>query len=166
MPGLIVTMGRAVAAGALAGAMAGCVAGHPRIAHTSGPVAAVQGRTPGAAAHASGLPGLYLGSMAGPWYDGPRVRPAALLLGADWTISELRWTDWSRLRADGRGYEVGCQGARGPCHRFWAVVAAAHVRVHAGSRHFAVMKVTGRRQRVMWLVMNTKLGWWQQSDRP
>lgn len=36
----------------------------------------------------------------------------------------------------------------------------------AGSRYFAVMKFTGRHQRTRWLVMNTKLGWWQQSARP
>jgi len=31
--------------------------------------------------------------------------------------------------------------------------------------YFAIMKITGRHQRTRWLVMNTELGWWQQSAR-
>lgn len=152
---LIVATRRAVAAGVLVAAVAGCAAGHARVADVRGPAVAAQARR---------FPGMYLGLGAGPW-AGPKVRPSALLLGADWTVGKLRWTDWSRRHADGRGYYVACQGAGGPCDRFWAAIAANHVRDHDGSRHFAIMKITGRHQRVRWLVMNTKLGWWQQSDR-
>jgi hypothetical protein len=102
--------------------------------------------------------------MAGPWY-GPSLYPSTLLLGAGWTVGKLRWTDWTRWHADGRGYVVACQGAGGPCDNFWATITASRVREHDASRYFAIMKITGRHQQVEWLVMNTKLGWWQ-SGRP
>lgn len=161
MPGLIGTIRRAAAAALLAAAAAGCAAGSAQVTHARRPAAAVHAR---AEAHAGWLPGLYLGSMAGDWY-GPSVRPGELLPGADWSIGKLRWTVWNRRHADGRGYWVACQGAGGPCDMFWATIAASHVSEHDGGRYFAIMKVSGRHQRVEWLVMN-KLGWWQQSDRP
>ena len=145
----------------VAGLVSGCAAGSAQAAH-AGRSAAVAHAT--ADAHAARLPGLYLGSMAGEWY-GPVVRPRELLLGADWTIGKLRWTEWNRRDAQGRGYWVACAGAGGPCEMFWATIAASDVREHDGSWYFAIMKVTGGRQRVGWLVMN-KFGCWQQSDWP
>jgi hypothetical protein len=162
---LIVTARRTVAAGVLVAAVAGCAAGPARVAPAGRPEIAVQARTPQAAAQARRLPGASLGLMAGPW-AGPAVRPSALLLGADWTVQRLRWTDWSRRHADGRGYYVACTGAHGPCDRFWAAIAASQVRDHDGRRYFAVMTITGRHQRIQWLTMNAKLGWWQRSGRP
>ena len=165
MPGVIVSIGRIVTAGVLVAAVAGCAAGHARVTRARSPAVAAQARTPRAAARVRGLPGIYLGAMAGPWY-GPAVRPSSLPLGADWSIGRLRWTHWSQRRADGRGHYVACQGAGGPCDSFWVTIAASHVREHDGHRYFAIMKITGRHQRAGWLVMNTELGWWQQSARP
>jgi hypothetical protein len=161
VPGLIGTIRQAAAAGVLAAAVAGCAAGNAQVIHGTRP--SVLGHAQ-EAAHAGWLPGLYLGSMAGEWY-GPSVRPSELLLGADWTISKLRWTVWNRREAEGRGYWVACGGAGGPCDMFWATIAASHVSEHDGSRYFAIMKVTGRHQQVQWLVMD-KFGCWQQSERP
>lgn len=160
MPGMIVSVGRIAAAGALMAAAAGCAA-----ASVSPPPAPTHRPASEAAVPAGRLPGLYLGLMAGPWY-GPVVRPRTLLLGADWSVGFLRWTQWSRWRADGRGLYGSCQGAGGPCDYFWATIAASHVRVHNGRRYFAVMKITGRHERVEWLVMNATMGSWQQSRGP
>ncbi|HYK32042.1 MAG TPA: hypothetical protein VEV63_08770 [Streptosporangiaceae bacterium] len=164
MPGLIVAIARTVAAGVLVAMVAGCAAGQADATQAPKPRAA-HARTALLAAHARRPPGIYLGAMAGPWY-GPSVRPSSLPLGADWSIDRLRWTHWSRRRADGRGYFVACQGADGPCDNFWVTIAASHVLRHDGRRYFALMKITGRHQRVEWLVMNTTVGWWQQSARP
>jgi len=116
---------------------------------------------------ARALPGIYLGAMAGPWH-GPSVRPSTLLLGADWSIQKLRWTAWSRRRADGRGFFDACTGPAGgpPCEKFWATITVTHVQEHDGSRYFAIMKLTARHRRAEWLAMNTKLGWWDQRRRP
>jgi hypothetical protein len=103
--------------------------------------------------------------MDGHW-AGPKVRPRALLLGADWTIAKIRWKHWTRRHADGRGYQYACQGAGGPCHNFWVRIRVWHVRKHHGRRYFAIMKMTHGHGKVTWLVMNTKLGWWDERKRP
>lgn len=165
MSGLIVAAGRIAAAGLAVAAVAGCAASHAQVTDTRRPAVASHARALSGGTHARRLPGIYLGAGAGPW-AGPKVRPRTLLLGADWTLGKLRWTDWSLRHADGRGYYVACQGAAGPCDKFWATIAASDVRDHAGSRYFAVMKLTRRNGHIIWLVMNTKLGWWQKSGRP
>jgi hypothetical protein len=162
VPGLIRIIRQAAVAGVLAATVAGCAAGHAQVARAQRPAAVAHART---AAQARWLPGLYLGSMGGNWHGGPFVRPSELFLGADWTVSKLRWTFWNRRHAEGRGYWVACGGAGGPCDMYWATMAASHVSEHDGSRYFAIMKVTGRHQPVQWLVMD-RFGNWQQSDRP
>jgi hypothetical protein len=141
MPGLIVTSPRAVAVAVLVAAAAGCTAGHPGAADAHHPAVTAHSHRAQAAPHAPELPGIYLGLGAGPWY-GPKVRPRTLLLGADWTVTRIRWTDWTRQHADGRGYYVACRGAGGPCDDFWAVIRVTHVREHRGARYFAIMKIT------------------------
>ncbi len=146
----------AAAAAVLVAASAGCAARHTQ---------ATPSRTPVTATRASKLPGIYLGAMAGPW-NGPSVRPSELLLGADWTISKLRWTAWNQRSAEGRGLWVACSGASGPCDKFWAAITVSQVHEHDGARYFAIMRLAGRHHRVIWLVMNTAQGWWQQRKRP
>jgi hypothetical protein len=96
--------------------------------------------------------------MAGSWY-GPSVRPRTLDLGADWTINNLRWTNWGQQSAAGHGHYGECAGARGPCGYFQATVTVWRVRVHDGARYFATMRITGGHQKAQRLVMN-KLGIW------
>jgi hypothetical protein len=122
--------------------------------------AGVATATTAQAAPARKLPVAYLGSGAGSWGQ-PSVRPHAFLLGADWTISKLRWADWRQGSASGHGEYLACAGAAGPCTKFWAGLTLTHVRVHRGTRYFATMKITGKHRRTQWLVMNTRLGWWQ-----
>jgi hypothetical protein len=112
-------------------------------------------------ASAASYPVIYLGSMAGEWAD-PSVRPPLLDLGADWDISGLRWADWGQDGAAGHGTYDACAGAGGPCDRFQAAITVTEVRKHDGTRYFATMKIIGRDQPTMWLVMNG-FGVWQQS---
>lgn len=159
MPGLIVIVRHVSATLAVVAASAGCTAGT-----TAGTIrAATHARTPAVVTHARKLPGIYLGAMAGPWY-GPSVRPTSVLLGADWNISKLRWTAWNSRRAVGRGFYDACTGPAGgpPCDKFWATITATDVQNHDGARYFAIMKIVGKQRQVK-LVMNTKLGWWQQA---
>ncbi len=166
MPGMIVIGWRAVLAAALVAAAAGCAAGHAGAAHARKPALTAHARRVHAATHtAQQLPGIYLGAMAGPWY-GPSVRPRTMLLGADWTVGRIQWTDWTWRHADGRGYYVACQGAGGPCDNFWASIRVTHIQEHHGARYFAIMNITSGRGQVIRLVMNTELGWWQQRARP
>jgi hypothetical protein len=166
LAGLVVAGRRALLALALTGAGAALAAGcaapppvrtHP-VARTSAP--ASPSTSPSATATASptapapdALPGIYLGSMAGPWV-GLKVRPPVLYLGADWTITKLRWADWTRRHADGRGYEVGCAGADGPCTRSWDTITLSRVRVHGGARYFALMRLDPRLGRERWMHMD------------
>jgi hypothetical protein len=107
------------------------------------------------------FPGIYLGSMAGPWVD-LSIRPKILYLGADWTISRLHWSDWGQRRAVGRGYQVGCAGAGGPCQKYWTVLTVTRVQLHHRERYFSLMKLIGGHPRVQWLVMDTTMGVWTQ----
>lgn len=109
---------------------------------------------------AAGYPGVYLGDVAGPWF-GPSVRPRTLDLGADWSVNCLRWSQWGVHGASGYGIYGECVDAGGPCDYYWAAITVTRVRVHRGTRYFATMKITGRDRHTEWLVMNTKLGWWQ-----
>jgi hypothetical protein len=111
-------------------------------------------------ASVSTYPVVYLGGMAGGWM-GPSVRPRTLYLGADWTISGLRWADWGQQEASGHGTYDACAGAAGPCDRFWAAITVTDVRTHHGTRYFAAMKVTGTGQPTDWLVMDM-FGVWQR----
>jgi len=164
MPGVIAVGRGALAAAVLVLAAAGCAAGHTGATHARKPAATAQPRRAPEPQKAE-LPGVYLGLGAGPWY-GPKVRPRALLLGADWTVARIRWTDWTRRHADGRGYEYACQGAGGPCDDFWATIRVTHVQERHGARYFAIMTITGRHEPVEWLAMITHFGGWQQLARP
>ena len=105
------------------------------------------------------LPVAYLGAMAGPW-GSPSVRPRTFLLGADWTISRIKWSSWTQRSAAGHGNYLACAGAMGPCTKFYAGITLTVVKVHRGTRYFADMKITGKHRKTMYLVMNSKLGWW------
>lgn len=165
MPGVIVASRRAVAVAVLVVTAAGCSAAHQGAAHARNPAVTAHPHAAHARPRTPELPGIYLGIGDGPWY-GPKVRPRALLLGADWTVTRIRWADWTQQHADGRGYYVACAGAGGPCDDFWAVIQVTHVREHHGARYFAIMKITGRHHRVEWLVMSTQQGSWFQRARP
>lgn len=174
---------RAVVALAIMGVGAGLVAGCAGTAHADKPQTAVRISTSPPASPVSSspastrthesrvaarhrlLPGVYLGLGAGPWY-GPRVRPAFFDLGADWAIRNVQWYDWTRRHADGRGYEVGCAGADGPCQKYWVTILATRVRQHYGVRYFAIMRLTRLRGFVSWLVMDTRVGDWSEQPRP
>ena len=157
MRGLRVAIGSAAVSLTLIGASAGCAATDVQAAHALKPRPMSEARK---------LPGIYLGAMAGPWY-GPSVRPSSLLLGADWNILKLRWADWSPTRAYGHGLYDACTGPAGtpPCDKFSAAITVTHVRKHDGRQYFAIMKIAGKNRPVTWLIMNTKLGWWQQRER-
>jgi hypothetical protein len=111
------------------------------------------------AAPARRLPVAYLGGMAGPW-GSPSVRPRNFFLGADWVISKLKWSSWTQRSAAGHGTYDACAGAAGPCTKFYAGITLTVVKTHHGTRYFADMKITGKHRKAMYLVMNTKLGWW------
>ena len=108
---------------------------------------------------------MYLGAGYGSWY-GPKIRPKELILGADWEIQNIRWTDWAQVHADGRGYYDSCAGALGPCVRFSGAIRASQVMEHHGHPYFATMKITRKHGQVIWLVMNTLRGSWVQRNRP
>jgi hypothetical protein len=146
MPGLISRFSRAMVATALLVAGDGLVAG------------CSAGRT-------SGLPGMYLGAGYGSWY-GPKVRPRELILGADWEIQNIRWTNWAQAHADGQGYYDACAGAFGPCARFPGAIQVSQVLEHHGHPYFAIMKITRKNGRAIWLVMNTRRGSWVQRNTP
>lgn len=154
------------------GLLAGCGTSQADQPHAT-QKAPVRTRTLPLAARAPKLPGVYLGGGDGPWV-GPKVRPHALFLGADFSIMRLRWTDWKKQRADGRGHWIACQGAGGPCQRFWAVIRVTHVQKHHGACYFAIMKVTGKHGqvingkhgRVIWMVMDPRFGFWVQQNHP
>jgi hypothetical protein len=132
-----------------------------------------QAGSPRDSGHEADRPGVYLGAMAGLWY-GPSIRPVDLDLGADWSISNLRWSSWSQRRAYGHGSYVESPDAGRPITKFEAAVTVMHVQVHYGDRYFAIMKITGihgqviygKHQRVLWLDMNTHWGFWQDQARP
>jgi hypothetical protein len=105
------------------------------------------------------LPVAYLGGMAGPW-GSPSVRPREFFLGADWVISRMKWSRWTQRSAAGHGTYDACAGAGGPCTKFYAGITLTVVKVHRGTRYFAHMKITGKHHKTMYLVMNSKLGWW------
>jgi hypothetical protein len=166
---LVAVVCRGVAVAVVAGAAVVVVAGCADSADGRGSLAAGRvSASPAAAARpsvspvaagvsasaraAGGLPGVYLGIMAGPWY-GPEVRPRALDLGADWSVGRIRWADWTGRHADGRGYYGECAGAGGPCQYYWAGIRVWQVREHHGMRYFARMRITGGRGRVVRLVM-------------
>lgn len=168
MPGLMVAVRGAAVALTLAAAGAGVVgcgrgaqADKPRAAaaRVSGSPVAARSSAPAAMVQAPGSrrPGIYIGDA--PW-TGPRVRPRAVFLGADWNIEKLRWSDWTRRDADGRGFYRACAGADGPCISFWARIRVRQVREHHGRRYFALMKLTGRHGKVKWLHMSTSIGLW------
>jgi hypothetical protein len=104
---------------------------------------------------------VYLGLGDGPW-TGPKVRPSALPLGADWNIEKVRWADWTQGHADGRGYLVSCASAGGPCQRYWTRIHAVRVQRHRGHRYFDVMELTHGHGRVSFLVMDREGAWTQQ----
>lgn len=182
MPGLIVIVRPATVVAALMAASVGLVTACAGTAHARQPPTAIGASASMAATHvpaspaatrvpapwqavgAHRLPGVYLGAMDGPWH-GPKVRPRALLLGADWTFARLRWRDWTSRHANGRGYWISCQSANGPCHNFWARVRVWRVQEHHDARYFARMKVTGRHGQVIRLVMSIKRGYWVQRKR-
>lgn len=155
MPGMTAMVGRASVMIAVVAASAGCASGAVHATTDVGKPAVV--------AQVGKLPGLYLGAGAGPW-SGPKIRPKTLFLGADWNILKLHWTTWNARRAGGRGFYDACAGPAGgpPCVKFWGTVTATRVQRHHGHKYFAIMKVVGTRRQVR-LVMNTKLGWWQQA---
>jgi len=105
------------------------------------------------------LPVAYLGAMAGPW-GSPSVRPHTFLLGADYTISKMKWSSWTQHSATGHGSYLACAGAMGPCVKFSAGITLTVVKVHSGTRYFADMKITGKHRKAIYLVMSSKLGWW------
>jgi hypothetical protein len=114
------------------------------------------------AATPSKLPVAYQGGMAGPWAQ-PSVRPSALYLGADWSVTRLKWADWTQRSARGHGKYLACAGASGPCVKFLATLTLTQVKVHHHTRYFATMEITGKNRKPQWLVMSTKLGWWVQK---
>jgi hypothetical protein len=182
MRGLTVMGRRAMVALAIGGLGTGLVAGcagtghadkpetaasvsvSPAARHVSSPPAPSRHHESHAAARHRLLPGVYLGWGDGPW-DGPKVRPYSFGLGADWAIQKVRWYDWTRQHADGRGYEVGCAGAAGPCQKYWVTILATRVRKRHGVRYFAIMRLTRVRGFVSWLVMD-RFGGWQERPRP
>jgi hypothetical protein len=143
-PGLIIRVDRAMVVAVLLAACAGPVAGC-------------------SAPRASGLPGMYLGAGYGSWY-GPKLRPSELILGADWEIQNIRWTDWARSHADGQGHYVACAGALGPCVRFSGAIRVSQVLEHHGHPYFSVMKITRKHGRIISLVMDTRRGSWVQRN--
>jgi hypothetical protein len=144
---------------AAATGLSACAAG------ASKPNPATSGSTHAAPARATSrpaLPGAYLGAMAGPW-AGPKVRPRDFDLGADWGLGGLKWTHWTHVQAYGHGLYQESASAACPCTRFWAAVTLTEVRSHDGRSFFATMEITGKHRKALRLVMNTKLGWWQEK---
>jgi hypothetical protein len=178
MRGLTVMSRRAMVALAISGLGTGLVAGcagtghadKPRTAasvsvspaarHVSSPPAPSHSHESRAAARHSRLPGVYLGLGAGPWY-GPTVRPRDLYFGADWSFVRIRWTDWGRRHADGRGLYIESPDAGGPLTKYWARIRVTKVRKHHGHRYFAIMKLTRGNGRVLWLAMDNSYGVWR-----
>jgi hypothetical protein len=106
--------------------------------------------------------GAYLGAMAGPWL-GPEIRPRYFDLGADWSLVGLKWTHWTDVEAYGHGRYIESASAACPCTRYWAAITLSSIRDHDGRAYFATMEIVGKHRKALRLVMNTKLGWWQEN---
>jgi hypothetical protein len=100
--------------------------------------------------------------MAGPW-AGPQIRPRYFDLGADWSLVELTWTRWTDVEAYGHGRYIESASAACPCTRYWAAITLTDIRDHDGRAYFATMEIMGKHRKALRLVMNTKLGWWQEK---
>jgi Pyridine nucleotide-disulphide oxidoreductase, dimerisation domain len=55
------------------------------------------------------------------------------MVGADWTISKLRWPVWNRRHAEGRGHWVACHGAGGPSAT-WPTISSSSTWPNAETR--------------------------------
>jgi hypothetical protein len=100
--------------------------------------------------------------MAGPW-AGPEIRPRSFDLGADWSFAGLKWTQWTDAGAYGHGRYVESANAACPCTRYWAAVTLTDIRHHEGRAYFATMVITAKHRKALRLVVNTRLGWWQEK---
>jgi hypothetical protein len=142
-----------------AASLSGCAAGvsKPGPARSASRHAAADSAT-----NRSALPGAYLGAMAGPW-SGPQIRPPSFELGADWSLVGLKWAHWTDAGAYGHGRYVESASAACPCTRYWAAVTLTDLRNHDGRAYFATMVITARHRKALRLVVNTRLGWWQEK---
>jgi hypothetical protein len=103
---------------------------------------------------------------AGKWGK-PEVRPSRALfdLACEDGIRSIRWTDWRRTSAAGRGKHLMFNGFGFTPQP--ATIALSRVRIHDGHRYFAhlVIKWTtkrGKHQQEIFNWKHTNLGWYWQ----
>jgi hypothetical protein len=104
------------------------------------------------AAPAERTPVMYSG-MGTAWTN-PARRPHSFVLGADFEVVKMSWSQWTNTGAFGRGHLVACAGAAGPCAKFVAGVTLSTVKTHDGTRYFASMKLTGKHRKTQRLKMH------------
>ena len=108
-------------------------------------------------ARSSRLPVLYSG-MGGRWAN-PAVQPRTFVLGAYYYMAKMAWSRWTDHSAAGRGKQVACAGASGPCDNYRVTITLTRVRRHQSRSYYSLMQVAGRGHKTYWLVMRD--GFWQ-----
>ena len=95
----------------------------------------------------------------------PEVRPARawFTLACEDGIRSIRWTDWGRASASGRGEHLLFNGIGFTPQR--AMIALSDVRVHDGRHYFARLVITwtargGRHHQESYNWKHTNLGWY------
>lgn len=124
-------------------------------------VATAAGIVPAATAtgaSAASLPVIYSG-MGGRWANAA-VRPHKFVLGAFYYMHDMSWSRWTGTGAVGRGKQVACAGASGPCNNYRVTITLTSVKLHNGRKYFATMKVAGAGHKTYVMVMRN--GFWQR----
>jgi hypothetical protein len=137
-----------LAAGGTAAAAPGALAAQLKPAAVAGQVTA-----------AVKLPVVYTQGMGETW-AAPKVKPGAIVFGADTEADQLHWTHWTTRSAFASGQWWACAGAQGPCQKWSGDVALTRVASHHGTKYFSWLVITAKHHKTI-TYKYTATGQWQ-----